>query len=101
MLKKDIVTFFSGKKNQEFIIIELGAEPWTYRQIYEMTVEEQIDSFTIDDFKENINYALKTKFTTCYLWGCEWWFYLKTKRYSQYWDFACEIFSKGKSAPKR
>ncbi|HOK02951.1 MAG TPA: DMT family transporter [Spirochaetota bacterium] len=101
MLKKDIVTFLSGKKNQEFIIIELGAEPWTYRQIYEMTVEEQIDSFTIDDFKENINYALKTKFTTCYLWGCEWWFYLKTKGYSQHWDFACEIFSKGKSAPKR
>lgn len=95
-LKKDIVKFLTGKKEQKYIIIELGVEPWTYRQIYEMTPEEQTAAFTIDEFRENIEYTRSTRFDTCYMWGAEWWFYLKTKHgIDSYWNYAAEIMNKG------
>lgn len=96
-LKEDIVKFLTGKKNQKYVIIELGVEPWTYRQIYEMTPEEQIAAFTIDEFSENIEYTRRARFDTCYLWGVEWWYYLKVKHDKDlYWEYASEIMSAGR-----
>jgi uncharacterized membrane protein len=95
-MKQDIVKFFTGKKDQEFIIIELGVEPWTYRQIYEMTPEEQIAAFTIDEFRENIEYTRHARFDTCYLWGAEWWYYLKIKHGDDsYWEYAGKLMRGG------
>ena len=96
-MKEDIVKFFTGKKDQEFVIIELGVEPWTYRQIYEMTPAEQTAAFTVDEFRENIEYTLRAGFDTCYLWGVEWWYYLKIKHgENSYWNYAAEIMSAGR-----
>jgi len=96
-MKEDIVKFFTGKKDQEFVIIELGVEPWTYRQIYEMTPAEQTAAFTVDEFRENIEYTLRARFDTCYLWGVEWWYYLKIKHgENSYWNYAAEIMSAGR-----
>lgn len=95
-VKQDIVKFFTGKSDQKFIIIELGAEPWTDRQIYEMTPAEQVKSFTISEFRENIDYALKARFDTCYLWGVEWWYYLKKHGEDVYWRYAAEIMREGR-----
>ncbi len=92
-LKRDIVQFLTGKPNQNFIIIELGTEPWGDKQIFEMTLEEQISNFSMKDFRDNINYALECRYDTYYLWGAEWWYYLK-KRHKKngYWQIAAETF---------
>ncbi len=96
-LKQDVVKFFSGKKDQKFIVIELGAEPWTYRHIYEMPPEEQVASFTIDELDENIRYTLRARFDTCYLWGAEWWYYLKIKHHNDsYWAYVKKLMEKDK-----
>jgi hypothetical protein len=44
--------FYNSKKEQKYIIIELGVEPWTYRQIYERTPEEQTAAFTMMNSRE-------------------------------------------------
>lgn len=94
-LKRDIVRFLTGRKDQEFIVIELGAEPWTSRQIYEMTVNGQLKSFTIDEFRGNIDYAMKARFGTYYLWGVEWWYSLKARHgITEYWNYAIEIMNR-------
>ncbi len=96
-LKEDIIKFFTGKQDQKFIIIELGVEPWGYRQIYEMSLQEQLENFTLDGFRENINYTLMTRFDTCYMWGVEWWYYLKKKHGNDsYWNYAKEIMRAGR-----
>lgn len=88
-LKADIVRFLTGKPDQKFIVVELGLEPWTKKQIYEISVEEQVALFPLEEFKENIEYARQTKFTEFYLWGVEWWYWLKTtKNFPDYWDIA-------------
>jgi len=99
-LKRDITKFLTGKNNQQFIIIELGTEPWSYRQIYEMTPQEQMLNFTTDDFRENIKYTLRARFDTCYMWGVEWWYYLKSKHgVDEYWLYAGELMRKTRKSP--
>jgi uncharacterized membrane protein len=96
-LKRDIIKFLTDKPDQNFIIIELGTEPWGDKQIVDMTLNEQLENFSVMDFKDNIDYALKCRFDTYYLWGAEWWYYLKKKQgINSYWNYAAEVFQAGK-----
>ncbi len=62
-----------------------------------MTPQEQIESFTIYDFRNNINYTLRSRFDTCYMWGVEWWYYLKIKHgEASYWNYAAEIMKESR-----
>ena len=96
-LKRDLVKSFTRKHDQDFIIIELGTEPWGNKQIYDMTLNEQLANFSINDFKDNISYTLKTRYGTHYLWGAEWWYYMKKKHgINDYWNYAAQVFQTGK-----
>jgi len=96
-LKRDIVKFLTGKPDQNFIIIELGTEPWGDKQIYEMTMAEQLENFSMKDFRSNVDYALECRYDTYYLWGAEWWYYLKTKHgIDGYWHYAKDLFKREK-----
>jgi uncharacterized membrane protein len=100
-LKRDIIKFLTNKPDQNFIIIELGTEPWGDKQIIDMTLNEQLENFPVKDFKDNIDYALKCRFDTYYLWGAEWWYYLKKKQgINGYWNYAAEIFRSNKMGEK-
>ena len=82
--------------DQENIIIsELQAEPWGPDWIGAMTIEEQYKSMDPPKFQQMIDYAQKTKFSESYLWGVEWWYWLKTKK-QQYemWDQANRVITK-------
>ncbi|MGL4370985.1 MAG: EamA family transporter [Spirochaetota bacterium] len=93
-LKRDFVRFLTGRKDQPFVVIELGTEPWASKQIYEMTPQEQMANFSIADFKDNTRYALECRFDTYYLWGAEWWYYLKKVHgIDAYWNFAADLFA--------
>lgn len=61
------------------IIIELQAEPWSHRMIYETSPEEQSQSMDLEKFKGIIEYTQQTGFDEAYLWGAEWWYWLKEK----------------------
>jgi len=94
-LKRDIVKFFTGKHDQEFIVIELGVEPWAERQIYEIPPQEQMRNFTMLEFEANIDYALNCRFNTYYLWGVEWWYHLKVYHgINAYWNYAASLMKR-------
>jgi len=96
-LKRDIVQFLTGKPDQNFIIIELGTEPWGDKQIFEMTMNEQLENFSMKDFRENVNYALECRYDVYYLWGAEWWYYLKKRHgIDGYWHYAADVFKREK-----
>ncbi len=100
-LKRDIIKFLTNKPDQNFIIIELGTEPWGDKQIIEMTLNEQLENFSVIDSKDNIDYALKCRFDTYYLWGAEWCCCLKKKQgINGYWNYAAEIFHSNKMEKK-
>ncbi len=84
-LKANIVHLFFP--NKPIIVSELQAEPWGPKLIYDLSIEEQEKSMNISQFKENIDYAKAVGFPENYLWGAEWWYWLKVKHNDpRYWQ---------------
>ncbi len=87
--KANIVRALYG--NKPIIVSELQAEPWgpEFFRIANMTKEEQAFSMTLERFDDNIAYAREAGFSEVYLWGAEWWYFLKShENDSSYWDRA-------------
>lgn len=79
---------------KDIIIIELQGEPWAHLQIYENTIEEMMQSMHPEQFKENLRYARATRFGTQYVWGAEWWYWMKEKQGNDfYWEYAKKVFA--------
>ncbi len=79
--------------NKEVIVVELQAEPWGPELLYDISLEEQQKSMTLARFSDNIEFARKTGLDTFYLWGGEWWYWLKEKQGNDsFWQEAKKIF---------
>jgi len=97
-IKASLVHLLAGEK--KIIISELQAEPWGPTWITEMPIEEQYKSMNPQKLEDIIIYAQKTGFSEAYLWGAEWWYWLKIKQnHPEMWDTAQKIFSQDKIAP--
>ncbi len=79
------------------IISELQAEPWTTGWVKEVSLKEQYKSMNTEKFHQIIDYAQKTRFKESYLWGVEWWYWLKEEQKApQMWKAAKKIINKKK-----
>ena len=79
--------------NKEVLCVEFQAEPWGPKLLYDSPLEEQDKTMNQARFKQNIDYAKKTGFSTFYLWGSEWWYWMKTKHNdSSVWDEASKLW---------
>lgn len=90
---------YSGKANllgipkDKRVIIELQAEPWVPKgSIIYLSEEEEKRSFSLDQFKANLQVAINTNFSKTYLWGVEWWYFKYKKGNPDYWDLAKTLF---------
>lgn len=85
--------WFAGIAPDKRIIIELQAEPWVPQgKIIYLSKNEAQYSFDVKQFKENIQYALDTKFNKSYLWGVEWWYWQYKHGDKSFWLFAKTLF---------
>lgn len=85
-LKANLVKIFAPIK--KIIVVELQAEPWGPKQLYETPLDRQLAHFDFEQFKNNISYAQKVGFQDVYFWGAEWWYWLKTKQnHPEFWDY--------------
>ncbi len=79
-----------GKK---VMVVELQAEPWGPMLLYDSPLTEQEKTMNLERFKYNIEFAKKTGLDTFYLWGGEWWYWMKTKQNQpQIWEEAKKLF---------
>lgn len=92
ILKEKIVRFLTGNQSKKFIVVELAMEPWLKKQLYETTMEEQFKFFDLEFFKDTITYAKATGFDEYYLWGAEWWYYLKVNGHPEIWEEAKKLW---------
>ena len=90
-IKRNLVELVYGKKDVK--LIELSLEPWLLQPIKDTSIETTIDRMNIDKFDKILKFARKAGFDEQYLWGAEWWYFMKEKNHPQYWDRAREIFS--------
>jgi hypothetical protein len=79
--------------NKNVMVVELQAEPWGKNLLYDSPLSEQNKTMNLAQFRYNVEFAKKTGFNTFYLWGSEWWYWLKTKQNrSDIWQEAKKLF---------
>lgn len=88
--KQNLVNLVYGKKPS--LIIELSAEPWLLQPIINTPISVLQERMGLDKFDEMISFASKTGFDTQYLWGAEWWYWMKKQGYPEHWERAKKLF---------
>jgi hypothetical protein len=79
--------------HQNVIGVELQAEPWCANSIMNSSLAEQEKTMNLKQFKENVEFAQNTGIDTFYLWGAEWWYYMKQNyNNSDIWEEAKKLF---------
>ena len=79
--------------NKDVISVELQAEPWCPNLLYNCSLEEQNKTMNLEKFNQNIEFAKNTGLKKFYLWGAEWWFWLKEKHQNpEIWEQARKLF---------
>jgi len=79
--------------NKDIICVELQAEPWCPNRLYNCSFEEQDKTMNLELFNKNIEFAKNTGLSKFYLWGSEWWFWLKeTHNDVEMWEQARKLF---------
>jgi hypothetical protein len=81
-----------GPSVEKVIISELQAEPWFPEAIENREPIEWYEYFTADTFEQNINFVKKTGVKEAYLWGAEWWYFLRENGEPRLWDYASTLF---------
>ena len=75
-------------------LIELSAEPWLLEPIVDVPLEVQFSRMNLEKFEDILEYAEDTRFDQQYLWGAEWWYWLKLQDEPEMWDRGQRLFVK-------
>ncbi|USN87770.1 MAG: beta-galactosidase [Candidatus Nomurabacteria bacterium] len=79
---------------KQTFLIELSVEPWLVAPISDVPIETQFSRMDLEKFEDILKYAESTRFDKQYLWGAEWWYWLKTKKRPEMWERGQELFLK-------
>lgn len=89
-IKRNLIELIYGTKN--ILLIELSLEPWLLQPIKDTPIETSLDRMSINKFNKIIKFAKKAGFEDQYLWGAEWWYFMKENNHPEFWKRAREIF---------
>lgn len=89
-VKESLVSLVYGEKPT--VLIELSAEPWLVEPVVKVPLEVQFTRMDPEKFAEIIEYAKDTRYETQYLWGAEWWYWLREQGYPEMWDAGVNVF---------
>ncbi len=80
--------------NKEVIIGELQTEPWCPNFLLSACpFREQEEKMNLARFQKNIQFGRETGLKEFYLWGAEWWYWMKEKQNKpEIWDEAKRLF---------
>lgn len=79
-------------KDKDVILIELGTEPWLLTTIVGAPLDVQFERMGLDKMQEMLGVAKRSGFDETYLWGAEWWYWLKQQGEGEHWEFAKGLF---------
>lgn len=89
--------YINGLSPSRIIISELQAEAWGEQEatLLSLPLAEQKKSMDAERLKKNLDFASRTGFSRAYLWGAEYWYWLKDKKGdASLWQAAKEIWQK-------
>ncbi len=88
-----IKAWLAGRAVKDVFVSELQAEPWSPAGILNTSLEEQRLSMDAERLINHVRYARRTGFGGAYLWGAEWWYWLKQNNNDEsLWQAGEKIF---------
>lgn len=91
LFKEMIVRLLTDQTH--FMVIELQAEPWANGWVADILLSEQFRTMDEHKLSANIEYAKQLGYPEIYLWGAEWWYWMKVEKgYPAVWDTAKQYF---------
>lgn len=78
---------------RKIIVSELQAEPWFRAPVAETPLDEQFDQMNPERLQGNVEFAVGTGASEIYLWGAEWWYWLKLQGREELWTAARGLLS--------
>lgn len=83
-VKEKLISLVYGKKPT--VLIELSAEPWLIAPVIETDIDIQFTRMDVHKFNDILSYARDTRYDKQYLWGGEWWYWLKLRGHPEMWE---------------
>jgi hypothetical protein len=80
------------QKDKPSIIAELSLEPWLDKPVIKEKTEIQIHRMSPEKFENVLDFAKHTGMHVQYVWGAEWWYYMKLQGEDWYWQKGKELF---------
>ena len=77
---------------EDIVLSELQVEPWSFKKITEMPLDEQFKTMNLRQLKSNIDFSRRIGADEVYLWGVEWWYYMKNLGHDEFWREGEELF---------
>jgi hypothetical protein len=85
--KKEAITRAIHRNLQDVYLSELQLEPWTLIPLSMTPLADQFKSMNLARTQANIEFARRTGFSEIYLWGVEWWYWLRAEhRDDRFWN---------------
>jgi hypothetical protein len=89
-VKDNLMGAFYGDKPT--VLIELAAEPWLLEPIVRVPLDIQFTRMNLEKFEDILEYAEKTHYEEQYLWGAEWWYWLKLQDKPEMWNRGQKLY---------
>ena len=78
----------------EVIVTELQVEPWVPATVLTTPLDEQYRSMDLKRMRNNIRFAEHTGFSEVYVWGVEWWYWLRERQgVEDFWNEGRTVFT--------
>ncbi len=88
---KTKINKFFHKNLKKVIITELQGEAWSNAPLNTLPINEQLKSMDAEKLKKNLKYAQYSGLNEIYIWGAEWWYWLKLHGNDSLWKTAQKI----------
>ena len=95
-VKDKAMALLHGERDS--VLIELSAEPWLLEPITDVPLATQFTRMNLEKFEDILEYAEKTRYDTQYLWGAEWWYWLKLQDREEMWQRGQQLFPESGTA---
>ncbi len=89
-IKDNAMAVIFGRKPS--MLIELSAEPWLLEPITNVPLSVQFTRMNLEKLEDILDYAKETRYDKQYLWGAEWWYWLKVQDHPEMWDRGVRLF---------
>lgn len=77
-VKQLLIKLFAQQESA--IVVELQGEPWVEGWTVNAPIETQLASMNAEILADNVEFAKKTGMNEIYVWGVEWWYWMKTRQ---------------------